>query len=47
MLQFGKDAMELHDIVAVWFAVSNPSQEDALSSGWKMSKRIFDVERFV
>ncbi|KAK7472934.1 hypothetical protein VKT23_001039 [Stygiomarasmius scandens] len=45
MLQFGKDAMELHDIVAVWFAVSNPSQEDALSSGWKVSKRIFDVER--
>lgn len=48
MLSFGKDAMELHDIVAVWCAIMNPPSEDpvmVLGEGWKMVKRLFDIER--
>ncbi|THV06747.1 nucleoside hydrolase [Dendrothele bispora CBS 962.96] len=45
MLQFGKDAMELHDIVAMWFALSNPPRKNTLNFGWKVSKRVFDIER--
>ncbi|KAJ7128914.1 nucleoside hydrolase [Mycena crocata] len=49
MLQFGKDAMELHDIVAMWCAIENPpvpdSSVDPLASGWKANSRAFDVER--
>ncbi|KAG6812001.1 hypothetical protein H0H92_004966 [Tricholoma furcatifolium] len=46
MLSFGKDAMELHDIVAVWCAIENPPGRE-LSPGWKVESRIFDVERYV
>ncbi|KAF7315264.1 Inosine-uridine preferring nucleoside hydrolase [Mycena indigotica] len=46
MLQFGKDAMELHDIVAVWCAISNPPVLDnSLAVGWRTHNRVFDVER--
>ncbi|KAJ8518201.1 hypothetical protein ONZ45_g4704 [Pleurotus djamor] len=48
MLDFGKDAMELHDIVAVWFALSNPPVGDGpcrLAPGWRMTKRKFQIER--
>ncbi|KAJ7782897.1 nucleoside hydrolase [Mycena metata] len=49
MLQFGKDAMELHDIVAVWCAIENPpvldGHEDTLGAGWDARSRIFDIER--
>ncbi|KAF8904372.1 Inosine/uridine-preferring nucleoside hydrolase domain-containing protein [Gymnopilus junonius] len=49
MLQFGKDAMELHDIVAVWCATENPPFEDnkptELAAGWQGSRRVFDIER--
>lgn len=50
MLRFGKDAMELHDIVAVWCAIYNPPMPDgaipnALGDGWKSKQRHFDVER--
>lgn len=44
MLNFGKDAMELHDVVAVWCAIENPPLKN-LSAGWKAVKRIFDIER--
>ncbi|RDB25389.1 Inosine-uridine preferring nucleoside hydrolase [Hypsizygus marmoreus] len=44
MLQFGKDAMELHDIVAVWCAIENPPGL-SLSDGWKARSRLFDIER--
>lgn len=48
MLQFGKDAMELHDIVAVWCAIENPPWlYPALSPGWKAKKRVFQIERYV
>lgn len=53
MLQFGKDAMELHDIVTMWFAIENPplplivQNQDVLAAKWKVSRRHFDVERYV
>ena len=50
MLEFGKDAMELHDIVAVWCAIENPplvqdADADTLALGWKARRRIFEIER--
>ena len=51
MLSYGCDAMELHDIVALWCAIENPpvSQEGresiALKPGWKAVKRKFEIER--
>ena len=49
MLQFGKDAMELHDVVAVWCAIENPPLLDtapmALAPDWQGCMRIFDIER--
>ncbi|KAJ7251812.1 nucleoside hydrolase [Mycena haematopus] len=49
MLQFGKDAMELHDIVAMWCAIENPpvsnSHVDTLAPGWSARIRVFDIER--
>jgi len=49
MLQFGKDAMELHDIVAVWCAIENPPFADnetpKLATGWHGQFRVFDIER--
>ncbi|KAI0675276.1 nucleoside hydrolase [Trametes maxima] len=53
MVEFGKDAMELHDIAAVWCALENPPVRSeaspdalpALREGWKASKRKFDIER--
>ncbi|KAI0344690.1 nucleoside hydrolase [Trametopsis cervina] len=50
MLSFGKDAMELHDIVAVWYALENPpsptsSGINSLTDGWKAVMRHFQVER--
>ncbi|KAG7090896.1 hypothetical protein E1B28_009975 [Marasmius oreades] len=45
MLRFGKDAMELHDIVAVWCAISHLPSSEVLASGWVAERRIFDIER--
>ena len=51
MLSFGKDALELHDPVAVWFAIENPPGKEAtgqspvLKHGWRTSLRRFQVER--
>lgn len=53
MLDFGKDAMELHDPVAVWFAIENPpgmesaGQSPVLQQGWRTVRRQFQVERWV
>lgn len=51
MIQFGKDAMELHDIVAVWCAIDNPPFADGepvnLAPGWEVTTRVFDIERYV
>ena len=53
MVSFGKDALELHDVVAVWCAIENPPEtvvkENALpglSPGWTAVKRKFDIERY-
>lgn len=52
MIEFGKDAMELHDIVAVWCAIENPPVHGepevavpTLQRGWKAVKRVFQIER--
>jgi hypothetical protein len=52
MLGFGKDAMEMHDVVAVWCAIENPPIANeggngmpTLGMGWKCLKREFDIER--
>ena len=57
MQLFGKDAMELHDIVAVWCAIENPPPSDAelaqaastpiLRKLWAGVHRKFQVERYV
>ena len=54
MMGFGSDAMELHDIVAVWCAIENShillqdlSVSSPLAKGWKAVKREFAVERCV
>lgn len=53
MLSFGKDAMELHDPVAVWFAIENPPGKESadrspvLRHGWRTTRRRFQVERWV
>lgn len=52
MLSYGKDAMELHDIVAVWCAMENPPPPDDqsagtfLAPGWRTLRRTFDIERY-
>lgn len=48
MLQFGKDAMELHDIAAIWCAMENPPSAEkptALAHGWSARPRVFEIER--
>lgn len=54
MVEFGKDAMELHDIAAVWCAIENPPVKDqdqgptalpVLRQGWAAARRKFEVER--
>lgn len=53
MVRFGKDAMELHDIVVVWSAISNPPKPESsslsleLKAGWGLLKRRFEIERSV
>jgi len=39
MLEFGKDAMELHDIITIWAAIHNPpwlveERIGKLANGW-------------
>ncbi|KAF5325618.1 hypothetical protein D9611_000107 [Ephemerocybe angulata] len=52
MLEFGKDAMELHDITAIWCAICGtppylkPTDNAyPLPTGWRARKRVFDIER--
>ncbi|KLO14611.1 nucleoside hydrolase [Schizopora paradoxa] len=51
MVAFGKDAMELHDVCAVWYAVANPPLgergllDPGHAEGWKAHPRLFDIER--
>ncbi|THH15642.1 hypothetical protein EW146_g4868 [Bondarzewia mesenterica] len=53
MRGFGKDAMELHDVAAMWCAILNPPVKDAsdetddlgLAPGWTVERRKFAMER--
>src|SRR5882724_5772689 len=51
MRRFGKDALELHDPLAVWCAICNPPVENespggpGLCDGWVAEKRRFQIER--
>ncbi|KAG2078776.1 nucleoside hydrolase [Suillus decipiens] len=51
MLEWGKDAVELHDIVAIWCAIENPPEINpagglpGMSTGWVVAERTFDIER--
>ncbi|KAF5344174.1 hypothetical protein D9757_005692 [Collybiopsis confluens] len=51
MNQFGSDAMELHDIVAVWCAIhfhsfsNETSIKETRVPGWSAVQRVFDIER--
>jgi inosine-uridine nucleoside N-ribohydrolase len=50
MIEFGKDALELHDIVAIWCAIENPPEVNpvsglpGMSPGWTVVERTFDIE---
>ena len=52
MRGFGKDAMELHDVAAMWAAVLNPPVKDpadetedlGLTPGWTVAWREFEME---
>ncbi|KAH7909966.1 nucleoside hydrolase [Hygrophoropsis aurantiaca] len=52
LLAYNMDAMELHDIVAVWCAIENPPVTSAktslptMASGWEVTGRNFDIERY-
>jgi len=51
MISFGKDVLELHDIVAIWCAIENPPEINSMyglpgmSPGWTVVERTFDIER--
>ncbi|KAG9316698.1 nucleoside hydrolase [Chiua virens] len=52
MVSFGKDALEMHDVVALWCAIENPPETivnrnglPTLSPGWAVARRKFDIER--
>jgi hypothetical protein len=50
MCSFGKDAMELHDPVAMWCAIENPPNPTSggrLHTGWRSISRTFAIERYV
>jgi hypothetical protein len=44
MIQFGKDAVELHDIIPVWYLICY-ANEGGAPRGWKYVTRRFEVER--
>lgn len=53
MLSFGEDAMELHDVAAIWCAIESPPIQTNISAntcplnnGWRARKRILDIERY-
>lgn len=41
----GRDALELHDITAVWAAIAHPPELEGPTSGWAFRRRLFQVER--
>jgi len=47
MRAFGQDAMELHDIAAVWAAIAHPPGLEGPAPGWGFRRRKFLIERCV
>jgi hypothetical protein len=45
MRAFGVDAMELHDITAVWAAIVHPPGLQGSAPGWTVRRRLFQMER--
>lgn len=45
MRAFGRDAMELHDIAAVWAAIAHPPGLEGPAPGWGFRRRKFLIER--
>ncbi|KAH9971125.1 nucleoside hydrolase [Lactifluus volemus] len=45
MRAYGVDAMELHDITAVWAAVAHPPGLQGSAPGWTVRHRLFQMER--
>ncbi|KAI0267014.1 nucleoside hydrolase [Gloeopeniophorella convolvens] len=45
MRSFGRDAMELHDIAAVWAAIAHPPGLQGPAPGWTVRRRRFQIER--
>ena len=45
MRTFGRDAMELHDIAAVWAAIAHPPRLEGPAPGWNFRRRKFLIER--
>ena len=46
MRAYGKDAMELHDIAAVWAAIAYPPGLEGSVPGWTIRRRLFQMERY-
>ncbi len=46
MRAYGKDAMELHDIAAVWAAIAYPPWLEGSAPGWTTRRRLFLMERY-
>jgi hypothetical protein len=46
MRAYGKDAMELHDITAVWAAIAYPPGLEGSAKGWTVRRRLFQMERY-
>lgn len=46
MRAYGKDAMELHDIAAVWAAIAYPPGPELSAPGWTARCRLFQMERY-
>jgi hypothetical protein len=46
MRAYGRDAMELHDIAAVWAAIAHPPGLEGSAPGWTARRRSFLMERY-
>jgi hypothetical protein len=42
----GRDAVELHDIAAVWAAIAHPPGSEKPTPGWAFRRRLFQIERY-
>ncbi len=45
MRAYGLDAMQLHDITAVWAAIAHPPGLEGPAAGWTFRRRLFSIER--